>query len=133
MKSMPAPYRSQLRILAGKLASETLRPEELESLVKFLLELAEGTTVEAALGLENKPHRPTGWALEQRIFDVAVLMLPKKHGGGGLKRDAAIAEIAAESNKGFETVFKDYKSDRGKRMRAMVKDNYYNPLELDYP
>jgi hypothetical protein len=131
MKSMPAPYRPQLRILAGKLASESLTPDELELLVKFLCALAEGETVEALLGVKNKPHRPTGWALEQRIFDVAVLMLPKKHGGGGLKRDVAIAEIANESNKGFETVFKDYKSDRGKRMRAMVKDNYFNPLELD--
>jgi len=133
MKSMPAPYRSQLRILAGKLSAEVLTPEERAWLVKFLCELAEGNTVEAVLGVKNKPHRPRGWALEQRIFDVAILMTPKKYGGGGAKREAAIQEIADEHKIDFETVLEDYKSDRGKRMRAMVKDNYYNPLEIALP
>ena len=69
--------------------------------------------------------------LEQRVFDVAVLQLPKKQGGGGLKKDAAIEEVAKIHNKSVDTIIDEYKSDRGKKVRAMVKQNYYNPLADD--
>ena len=46
----------------------------------------------------------------------------KKHGGGGLKKDAAIEEVAKIHNKSVDTIIEEYKSDRGKKVRAMVKE-----------
>lgn len=127
-KSMPA-YRFQLRVLAGKLSQSTLTQAERRGLVKLLLGLAEGNNVNEILDIDVPAHRPRGMEIEQRIFDVAVLQLPKKHGGSGLTKDQAIEEVAKMHSKSVETIFDDYKSERGKKVRAIVKANYYNPLE----
>jgi hypothetical protein len=131
MKSGFPQYRFPLRVLAGKLAAGSLTKEECLALVEFLRALADGQTVEEVLGVKNPPHRPKSWELEQRIFDVAVLQLPKKHGGSGLKKDPAIEEVAKAYHKAFESIADDYKSERGKKIRAMVKANYYNPFADD--
>ena len=122
------PYRYALRVLAGKLEVEALSQEEKNGLVKFLRDLAEGSTVSEALGIKNPAHRPQGCQLEQRIFDVAVLMLPEVHGGGGKTKAEAVAEVAKLHNKSENTIIEEYKSDRGKIIRASVKSNYFNPL-----
>lgn len=124
-------YRYSLRVLAGKLEVGTLSQAEKTGLAKLLRGLGEGLTVNEILDIKNPAHRPQGMQLEQRIFDVAVLQLPKKHGGGGLKKDAAIEEVAKIHNKSVDTIIDEYKSDRGKKVRAMVKQNYYNPLADD--
>lgn len=124
-------YRYLFRVLAGKLEVGALSQAERAGLAKLLRGLAEGLTVNELLGIKNPAHRPKGMETEQRIFDVAVLQLPKKHGGGGLRKDAAIEEVAKIHNKSVETINDEYKSDRGKKIRAMVKENYYNPLADD--
>ena len=86
-KSAPI-YRYQIRVLAGKLENGSLSEVEKAGLAKMLRELGDGLTVDEIFNIENKPHRPQGMELEQRIFDVAVLQLPEKHGGGGLSGDA---------------------------------------------
>jgi hypothetical protein len=128
MKKSAPTYRYQFRVLAGKLEKSSLSQAERAGLSKLLRGLAEGYSVNEILGIEPPAHRPKGMDLEQRIFDVAVLQLPKKHGGSGLKKDAAIEEVAKIHNKSVDTIGDDYKSDRGKKIRAMVKANYYNPL-----
>ena len=95
--------------------------------------LGDGLSVEEILGVNNPAHRPQGRGLEQRVFDIARLQLPKKHGGEGLSRDAAITKVAGLFNKEFDSVLDEYKSDRGKKIRAMVKAEHYNPLEDDLP
>ena len=131
MKNGFPQYRFPLRVLAGKLAAGSITQEECVALVEFLRALADGQTVAEVLGVKNPPHRPKSWGLEQRIFDVAVLQLPKKHGGSGLKKDFAIEEVAKAYHKTVQTIADDYKSDRGKKIRAMVAANYYNPLADD--
>jgi|LauGreSBDMM110SN_4_FD.fasta_scaffold15947_3 hypothetical protein len=129
-KSAPI-YRYQIRVLAGKLENGSLSEVEKAGLAKMLRELGDGLTVDEIFNIENKPHRPQGMELEQRIFDVAVLQLPEKHGGGGLTKVKAIEEVAKIYNKSANTIEDDYKSDRGKKIRALVKSNYYNPLATD--
>jgi len=126
-KAVPT-YRYQFRVLAGKLEKGLLTQAERDGLAKLLRGLGEGFTVNEILDIKNPAHRPQGMQLEQRIFDVAVLQLSKKHGGGGLKKDAAIEEVAKIHGKSVDTVFDEYKSDRGKKIRDLVKSNYYNPL-----
>jgi hypothetical protein len=131
MKKSAPVYRYQLRVLAGKLEKSALTHAERAGLAKLLQGLAEGYSINEILDIEPPAHRPKGWDLEQRIFDVAVLQLPKKHGGGGLKKEFAIEEVARIHNKTAQTINDDYKSDRGKKIRAMVKTNYKNPLQDD--
>ena len=131
MKKNPPSYRYQLRVLAGKVEKNVLTEEERRGLTKFLSELAEGLTTEEILNIKTPSHRPQGMQLEQRIFDVAVLHLPKKHGGSGLKIEAAIAEVAKLHKISLETIIDDYKSDRGRKIRGLVKSNYFNPLADD--
>ena len=133
MKNSQPSYRYQLRVLAGKLLAGSLTQGEKMGLAKLLRMLGDGLTVEEILGVKNPAYRPQGKSLEQRVFDVARLQLAQKHGGGGLKRDAAITEVARLFNKGFDSVLDEYKSDRGKKIRAMVKAEHYNPLEDDKP
>jgi len=129
-KSAPI-YRYQFRVLAGKLENGSLSEVEKAGLTKMLRELGDGLTVNEILNIENKPHRSQGMELEQRIFDVAVLQLPEKHGGGGLTKVKAIEEVAKIYNKSADTIKDDYKSARGKKIRTLVKSNYYNPLATD--
>ena len=129
-KSAPI-YRYQFRVLAGKLENGSLSEVEKAGLAKMLRELGDGLTVNEILNIENKPHRSQGMELEQRIFDVAVLQLPEKHGGGGLTKVKAIEEVAEIYNKSADTINDDYKSARGKKIRTLVKSNYYNPLATD--
>lgn len=124
-------YRYPLRVLAGKLENDTLSQEEKNGLVKLLRSLAEGFSVGEVLELKQPAHRPQGMQLEQRIFDVAVLMLPEIHGGGGKTKAEAVAEIAKLHNKTETTIIEEYKSDRGKKIRELVKSNYYNPFARD--
>ena len=131
MKKAAPTYRYQLRVLAGKLEKSALTQTERAGLAKLLRGLAEGYSINEIFDIEPPAHRPKGWDLEQRIFDVAVLQLPKKHGGGGLKKELAIEEVAKIHNKTAQTINDDYKSDRGKKIRAMVKTNYKNPLQDD--
>jgi hypothetical protein len=124
-------YRYQLRVLAGKLEKGSLSQTDRAGLAKLLRGLGDGFTVSEILDVKTPPHRPQGMQLEQRIFDVAVNMLPKKHGGGGLKKEAAINEVAKTYNKSVDTICDEYKSDRGKKIRELVKSNYFNPLADD--
>jgi hypothetical protein len=133
MKNSPPIYRYQLRVLAGKLLAGAMTQGEKMGLAKLLRMLGDGLSVEEILGVKKPAHRPQGRGLEQRVFDVARLQLPKKHGGEGLGRNAAITEVAGLFNKEFDSVLDEYKSDRGKKIRAIVKADHYNPLEDDMP
>ena len=121
-------YRYQLRVLAGKLETGSLTKSERAGLAKLLRGLSEGFSVHEIFNEPTEPHRPTSMALEQRIFDVAVLMRPKKHGGGGLTKAKAIEQVAELTHVTVNTIEDDYKSARGKKIREMVKTKYYNPL-----
>jgi hypothetical protein len=131
MTKVAPTYRYQFRVLAGKLEKGSLSQTERVGLAKLLRGLGEGFTVNEILDIKNPAHRPQGMQLEQRIFEVAVLQLPKKHGGCELKKDAAIEEVAKIHNKSVDTINDEYKSDRGKKIRELVKSNYYNPLADD--
>lgn len=126
-KSKPK-YRYQLRVLAGKFETGSLTQSERAGLSKLLRGLAEGFSVEEMFGDPTPPHRPTSVALEQRIFDVAVLMRPKIHGGEGLTKANAIEKVAALFHVTVNTIEDDYKSERGKKIRELVKTSYYKPL-----
>ena len=131
MKKSAPIYRYQLRVLAGKLENGSISEVEKAGLSKMLRELGEGLTVNEIFNIQNVPNRPQGMELEQRIFDVAVLQLPEKHGGGGLTKEKAIEEVAKIYNKTATTIHDDYKSDRGKKIRALVKSNCYSPLAAE--
>ena len=131
MKKSAPIYRYQLRVLAGKLENGSISEVEKAGLAKMLRELGEGLTVNEIFNIQNVPNRPQGMELEQRIFDVAVLQLSEKHGGGGLTKVKAIEEVAKIYNKTATTIHDDYKSDRGKKIRALVKSNYYSPLAAE--
>ena len=94
---------------------------------KMLRELGDGLTVNEILNIENKPHRSQGMELEQRIFDVAVLQLPEKHGGGGLTKVKAIEEVAKIYNKSADTINDDYKSARGKKFGHLLNPTTTTP------
>jgi hypothetical protein len=127
-KSKPK-YRYQLRVLAGKLETGSLPQSERAGLARLLRGLGEGFSVSEIFNEPTEPHRPASMALEQRIFDVAVLMRPKKHGGEGLTKAMAIEQVAKLFQVTVNTIEDDYKSARGKKIRELVKTNYYNPLE----
>lgn len=126
-KSKPK-YRFLLRVLAGKLETGSLTQTDRVGLAKLLRGLGEGFSVSEILNEPTESHRPTSMALEQRIFDVAVLMVPKKHGGGGLTKAKAIEQVAELTHVTVNTIEDDYKSARGKKIRELVKTNFYNPL-----
>ena len=120
-------YRYQIRVLAGKLENGSLSEVEKAGLAKMLRELGDGLTVDEIFNIENKPHRPQGMELEQRIFDVAVLQLPEKHGGGGLTKVKAIEEVAKIYNKSADTINDDYKSARGKKFGHLLNPTTTTP------
>jgi hypothetical protein len=127
----PFPLRFALRVLAGKLELNALNPTEISGLCKLLRGLADGESVDSIFGLKNAPHRPKGAAISQRLFDVEMLRLPKKHGGEGMTKKAAIAKVAELHHVSISTVESDYKSDLAMQMHKDVVSGIYNPLALD--
>ena len=131
MKKSKPKYRIQLNVLAAKVERGLLSQSERVGLAKLLRGLGEGRSVEEIFGEPTPPHRPMSMLPEQRIFEVAVLMRPKKHGGHGLTKVQAIEEVAKLFNVAIGTLEDDYKSVRGKNIRDFVKTNYCNPLADD--
>ena len=55
-------------------------------------------------------------------------MLPVVHGGEKLTKQKAIEKVARMHHVEIGTIEDDYKSARGKEVRAHVKATYFNPL-----
>ena len=55
-------------------------------------------------------------------------MLPVVHGGEKLTKQKAIEKVARLHHVEIGTIEDDYKSARGKAVRAQVKATYFNPL-----
>ena len=123
--------RLPLRILAAKVERGVLSKEEAIGLAKILRMLAEEQSIDQIFHINNPAHRPKSSEVNQRLFDLEVLRLPRKHGGEGLKLQEAVAEISKIHNKSEHTVWDNYKSPLGKTVRAEVKKIYINPLELE--
>lgn len=95
----------------------------------MLRALASGRSVAEGLGLTVGKGAPKSDARSQRAWDVAVLVRPIQHGGGGKKVVEALAAVAAAHGVTAETVRKDWNSVEGKKVRALAEE-LYNPSEL---
>lgn len=128
MSRQISPARMVLNVAAGKVEMGTLTIEERKGLGKILRALADGKSINEIFEIETSSHRPRGFALEQRIYEVAVLMLPSVHGGENLTKQKAIEKVAHLHHVEIVTIEDDYKSARGKTVRDQVKATYFNPL-----
>lgn len=126
----PHPLRFQLRVLAGKLEKGAITQDERRGLIKLLRLLAEGKTLDTIFGVIKAAHRPKSRRIEQRLYDMEVMRLAKKHGGSGFTKTKAIQEVARIHNVSVATVETDCKSNSAKTIRAAVIASHYNPLEL---
>ena len=131
MKNSSNPMRFPLRILAAKVERSGLTKEEANGLAKALRLLADGQSIDQIFGIKNPAHRPQSPKVNQRLFDLEMLKLPRQHGGEGLKLEDAVAEISRLHNVSESTVWDNYKSPLGKVIRAEVKKICINPLELE--
>jgi hypothetical protein len=128
MSKPVSPARMSLNVAAGKVEADTLTIEERKGLAKILRALADGKSINEIFEIKIPSHRPRSWVLEQRIQEVAVLMLPVVHGGEKLTKQKAIEKVARLHHVEIGTIDDDYKSARGKAVRAQVKATYFNPL-----
>ena len=117
-----------LNVAAGKVEMGTLTIEERRGLAKILRALANGKSINEIFEIEIPSHRPRSFVLEKRIQEVAVLMLPVVHGGEKLTKQKAIEKVSRLHHVEIDTIEDDYKSARGKAVRAQVKATYFNPL-----
>lgn len=120
-KSVSPRIRMLLRVLAGKLEHNLLDQAEAASIVHLLCRLAEGDSLDEIFGIWRPANRPPDPALEQRLYDMAIMRLPVKLGGEGKSYQETITETAQRYNKSPETIRADYKSERGKKMREIAK------------
>jgi hypothetical protein len=120
-KSLPPRIQMLLRVWAGKLQGNLLDAGEVASVATLLRKLANGETVEDVFGIWRPANRPLDPALEQRLHEMAVMRLPVELGGEGMSYAATIAEVAGRYGKSVETIKADYKSYRGKQVRAEVE------------
>ena len=128
MSKTVSPARMILNVAAGKVEAGTLTIEERRGLANILRALADGKSINEIFEIEIPSHRPRSFVLEQRIQEVAVLMLPVVHGGEKLTKQKAIEKVARLHHVEIGTIDDDYKSARGKAVRAQVKATYFNPL-----
>jgi len=128
MSKPVSPARMSLNVAAGKVEAGTLTIEERRGLAKILRALANGKSINEIFEIEIPSHRPRSFVLEKRIQEVAVLMLPVVHGGEKLTKQKAIEKVARLHHVEIGTIDDDYKSARGKAVRAQVKATYFNPL-----
>lgn len=131
MKKQISPARMALRVLAGKVEIGNLDSAERSGLATLLRALGDGKTIAEIFEIVTPPHRPKGSAIEQRIFCVEVLRLPKAHGGKNLSKKDAITEVAQLHHVTIGTIEDDYKSPRAKAIRQEVKATYFNPLAFE--
>ena len=80
MSKPVSPARMILNVAAGKVEAGTLTIEERRGLAKILRALADGKSINEIFEIEIPSHRPRSFVLEQRIQEVAVLMLPRVYG-----------------------------------------------------
>lgn len=120
-KAPPPRIQLLLRVWAGKLKHGSLDPADTDSLVELLCRLAEGESVDEIFGIRRPAGRPPDPALEQRLYEMAMMRLPVELGGEGKSFPKTIAETAQRHHKSPETITKDYKSERGKEIRKTVK------------
>lgn len=128
MSKTVSPARMILNVAAGKVEAGTLTIEERRGLAKILRALADGKSINEIFEIEIPSHRPRSFVLEERIQEVAVLMLPVVHGGEKLTKQKAIEKVAHLHQVEIGTIEDDYKSARGKAVRAQVKATYFTPL-----
>lgn len=128
MSKTVSPARMILNVAAGAVEAGTLTIEQRRGLAKILRALADGKSINEIFEIEIPSHRPRSFVLEKRIQKVAVLMLPVVHGGEKLTKKKAIEKVACLHHVEIGTIEDDYKSARGKAVRAQVKATYFNPL-----
>ncbi len=128
MRKSQLPYRLQLRLLAVAVETGTLSQDEGKLLATLLRGLGEGESVEKILGLPIKRGRPRSARPDSLVWDVAVLMRPKEHGGEGLSKAKAIEEVAGLTATPYALIEEHYRSARGKEIRKAVTEAIVNPL-----
>ena len=120
-KSLPPRIRMLMRVWATKLEQNLLDKAEVVSIATVLRRLAEGETVDDIFGIWRPASRPQDPALEQRLYEMAVMRLPVKLGGEGMSYRDTIAQTADRYGRSSDTIRRDYNSVRGREVRAEVK------------
>lgn len=131
MKSKPYPLRLPLRVIAAKIERDLLSAEEKAGLAKLFRRLAEGEKFDEIMGVKNAANRPKTDTIEQRVYDVEIMRLPLKQGGEGLTKREAIKKAADSHHVSISTIESDLKSERGKAIRKMIKENHELPIQLE--
>lgn len=120
-KILPPRVQMLLRVWAGKLERNLTDPAEVAEIAGLLRRLALGDDIDEIFGIWRPASRPIDPALEQRLYDMAMMRLPVAQGGEGMSYADTIAVTAKRYNRSPETIKKDYSSERGKEIRAEVK------------
>lgn len=106
----------------------TLTPEENARLADFLLKLANGKSLNQAMGpIRGRPIDPER---DEWVYEIAIAIRPPEQGGQGLGVDNAICEQAKKRNKAFDTIEKAWKSKRGRAIRSAVARNAPKGYEI---
>jgi hypothetical protein len=110
------PYRLRLRLLAVHNDGNNLSDTDRQLISDLLRHLADGGNTEEFFGISSLRHRPTSPTVEQRIFDVCLVMAPKEKGGDGLSREQAISSVASIHEVDNDVIKDNLKSTRGKKL-----------------
>ena len=110
------PYRLRLRLLAVHNDGNNLSDTDRQLISDLLRHLADGGNTEEFFGISSLRHRPTSPTVEQRIFDVCLVMAPKEKCGDGLSREQAISSVASIHEVDNDVIKDNLKSTRGKKL-----------------
>ena len=110
------PYRLRLRLLAVHNDGNNLSDTDRQLISDLLRHLADGGNTEEFFGISSLRHRPTSPTVEQRIFDVCLVMAPKEKGGDGLSREQAISSVASIHEVDNDVIKDNLKSTQGKKL-----------------
>ena len=123
------PYRLKLRVIASKIEAGVEDGVDRGLVVDLLRFLADGNTVDDYFGVINPAHRPPNPSVEQRVFDLCLLMAPTQYGGRGLKKVQAIAEVARIYNISVDTLEDQLRSPRGRLLYKKYRAELKSPLD----
>ena len=120
-KIVPPRIQLLLRVWAGKLERNLTDPAEATAIADLLRRLATGDDIDEIFSVWRPANAPYNPALEQRLYEMAAMRLPVKHGGEGMSYADTIALTAKRYHRSPKTIESDYSSERGKEVRAEVK------------
>lgn len=115
------PIYLTLRVWASKLERGLLTPAEAQSVAMLLRRIADGKSIDEALGVESSAHRPDRDTTLMYVSEVYRLLQPSWKGKPSITVGDAITKTAAAHHVSIETVRNAYYSKKGQIFRDAME------------